>query len=800
MSHFHSNALLGASGNQGYEIQRSLRFNAGDGGFLHRTPSGAGNQKKYTISLWVKRTAFLASALDVSFLGAGDGTTYGISGTGAFGASLNGHVFMRNGGANVGYWDIEFRDPSAWYHFVLAIDTDQSTAANRNRLYVNGVDQGAPSANFGSGASTNINAASIHSIGTFNLPSSLSPFAGYFTNGYLAEYNFVDGSQLGPGSFGETDPVTGAWIPKKYVGTYGTNGFYLNFSDNSGVTATTLGKDSSGNGNNWTPNNFSVTAGTGNDSLEDTPTNNWCTFNPLQKGTITASEGNLKAVGGADYQAIHGTIGLPSSGKFYWEATVNSTSGAVTDQFVGVAGNDTALSGTSPYPQSDTPVLYYIGTGTLTKNGSSVQTGLGAFSADDVIGVAYDADASTVQFYKNGSAVGTAESLPSTTETLFPAYIATTNRFANFNWGQRSFDQTPPTGFKALNTANLPVPTIKNGTEYFNTVLWTGNSAVQAITGVGFQPDFVWGKARSVGYANNLFDVVRGATQSLVSNSTAAEITLTGLTSFDSDGFTLGSNLDLNLTTHTYVAWNWKAGGIPTVPTQGTISSTASVNTEAGFSIVEYTGNSTAGATVGHGLGVAPKMIITKTTSTNLGNWGVYHYGVDPTSPEDYMLNLNLGNGRTNSALWWNDTAPTSTVFTVGTSNDVNGSSDYIAYCFAEIEGYSKFGSYEGNGSTNGTYIYTGFSPAFFLLKDIDRSNTRWILIDSARDPHNYAYHVLSPSGAQAEDASESYWLLDFVSNGVKLRYGADNEFNRSGDTYIYMAFAENPFKYANAR
>ena len=185
MSHFHSNALLGASGNQGYEIQRSLRFNAGDGGFLHRTPSGAGNQKKYTISLWVKRTAFLASALDVSFLGAGDGTTYGISGTGAFGASLNGHVFMRNGGANVGYWDIEFRDPAAWTNFVLAIDTDQSTAANRNRLYVNGVDQGAPSANFGSGASTNINAASIHSIGTFNLPSSLSPFAGYFTKGYL---------------------------------------------------------------------------------------------------------------------------------------------------------------------------------------------------------------------------------------------------------------------------------------------------------------------------------------------------------------------------------------------------------------------------------------------------------------------------------------------------------------------------------------------------------------------------------------------------------------------------------------
>ena len=787
-----NNILAGASGNQGYEIARSLRFNSADGAFLHRTPSGAGNQKKYTISLWVKRTAFLASALDVGFLGAGDGTTYGISGTGGFGASFNGHVFIRNAGSNVGYWDIEFRDPSAWYHFVLAIDTDQSTAANRNRLYVNGVEQDAPSANFGSGTSTSINAASIHSIGTFNLPSSLSPFSGYYTNAYLAEYNFVDGSQLGPGSFGETDPVTGAWVPKRYSGTYGTNGFYLKFADNSGVTATTLGKDSSGNGNNWTPVNFSVTAGTGNDSLEDTPTNNWCTFNPLKKGTITASQGNLKAVGGADYQAIHGTIGLPSSGKFYWEATVNSTSGAVTDQFVGVAGNDTALSGTSPYPQSDTPALYYIGTGTLIKNGTTnVQTGLGAFSADDVIGVAYDADASTVQFYKNGSAVGTAESLPSTTETLFPAYIATTNRFANFNWGQRSFDETPPTGFKALNTANLPVPTVKDGTEYFNTVLWTGNSSTQAITGVGFEPSFVWAKARSVGYAHNLFDAVRGAAKSLVSSSSAAEITLSGLTSFDSDGFSLGSAIDTNLTTHTYVGWNWKAGGSGSANTDGTISSTVSVQAEAGISIGTFSGTGSAGS-IGHGLGISPKWVLIKNRDSST-SWAVYHDAVGANK----QLLLNSTNATSNDTNGF-PSAPTSTVINVGTgaSMDTNQSGSHVFYAFAEVEGYSKFGSYTGNGSSSaGTFVFLPFKPAFVIMKKTSGSDN-WEMKDNTRDSENPVDSSLFPNAASAESTGRN---IDFLSNGFK-HYNANGSTNESGHTYIYMAFAETPFKYATAR
>ena len=802
MSHFHSNVLLGASGNQGYEIKRSLRFNAGDGAFLHRTPSGAGNQKKYTISLWVKRTAFLASLLDVSFLGAGDGTTYGISGTGAFGSSFDGHVFIRNAGSNVGYWDIEFRDPSAWYHFVLAIDTDQSTAANRNRLYVNGVEQGAPSANFGSGTSTSINAASIHSIGTFNLPSSLSPFSGYFTNAYLAEYNFVDGSQLGPGSFGETDSATGAWIPKKYSGAYGTNGFYLNFSDNSGVTATTLGKDSSGNGNNWTPVNLSVTAGTGNDSLEDTPTNNWCTLNPLNRGVDnpTVSDGNLLLSSPSTDHTVVATFGIPSSGKWYWEysktAGANLMSGIIYDPEVVIgSGLSTYLGG------QNNGYSVYAANGQKYTGAIGNQTYMATPPTSTTITVAFDADTNELYFGADGNwgdgsgntnqtfaNAAVAYTVP-TGKTYYPAISFNGgNAFANF--GQRPFDHTPPTGYKALNAANLAVPTIKDGTEYFNTVLWTGNSSTQAITGVGFQPDFVWGKARSVGYAHNLFDAVRGATKSLVSSSTAAEITLSGLTSFDSDGFTLGSNLDLNLTTHTYVAWNWKANGSGSANTDGTISSTVSVNAEAGFSIVSYTGSG-ANATIGHGLGVAPSMMIVKNRDRN-ASWAIYHGSLGATK----VLQFDTNSAFTDSTSW-NNTSPTSSVFTIGTANSVNASTeDIIAYCFAEVEGYSKFGSYTGNGSsTAGTFVSLPFKPAFLIMKKSSGSDN-WEMKDNTRDPENPVDSSLFPSAASAESTGRN---IDFLSNGFK-HYNANGNTNENGQTYIYMAFAEMPFKYANAR
>lgn len=803
MSHFHSNMLLGASGNQGYEIARSLRFNDDDSAYLNFTPGSAGNQKTWTWSAWIKRSGNLGSNQNLfNPIQGGDAFNEAVT---RFDANDRFQVYDSGTLRGNLITNKVFRDVTAWYHIVVALDTTQGTAANRLKVYVNGEQQtDLQTVSYPTQDTTwGWNGAQRHDLGRYAYGSSL-----YF-DGYMAEIHFVDGTAENQYAFGETDSVTGEWIPKKYAGSHGSQGWYLDFSDNSDITATTLGKDSSGNGNNWTPNAFSVSAGTGNDSLEDTPTNNWCTLNALAKGTdATLSNGNLDVAYGssATRTATIATMGM-SSGKWYWEHKVTSHDSEIFG--ITNVSDDSQVSNYPGFSSTGWGIDSYDG----QKYHNSTAASYGsAFATNDVIGCAFDADNGKLWWSKNGTffasgdpAAGTNaaySSLPST--TYYPAVGdggGTGQPTFSINFGQRAFDYTPPTGFKALNTKNLPVPTIKNGTEYMQSVLYTGNATARSITGVGFQPDWTWIKGRTTTSSHTLYDVVRGATKFLSTHNVNAESTdADTLTSFNSDGFSIGADVKVNTNNHTYVAWNWKAGGTATTPTQGTIASTASVNADAGFSIVKYTGNSTAGATVGHGLGVAPKMIITKSSSTNLGNWGVYHYGVDPTSPEDYMLNLNLGNGRTNSNLWWNDTAPTSTVFTVGTSNDVNGSSDYIAYCFAEVEGYSKFGSYEGNGSTDGTFIYTGFSPSFFLLKDIDRNNTRWILMDSVRDPHNYAYHVLAPSSGVGEDTSESYWLLDFVSNGVKLRYGADNEFNRSGDTYIYMAFAESPFKYANAR
>ena len=794
MSHFHSNTLLGASGNQGYEIERSLRFNSGDSAHLTRTPSSASNSTTFTWSAWIKvdsstsnQTLFSATS----------------SGTLQYDFILTNNQLNVYGIETVFVYDKKlsrvFRDPSAWYHLVVAFDTTDSTAEDRIKIYVNGERQTdfATNTNPSASRTTGFNKTVEHSIGGRTNYST-----GQYSNGYQTEINFIDGSQLGPGSFGETDSATGAWIPKKYSGAYGTNGFYLNFSDNSGVTATTLGKDSSGNGNNWTPVNLSVTAGTGNDSLEDTPTNNWCTLNPLNRGVDnpTVSDGNLLLSSPSTDHTVVATFGIPSSGKWYWEysktAGANLMSGIIYDPEVVIgSGLSTYLGG------QNNGYSVYAANGQKYTGAIGNQTYMATPPTSTTITVAFDADTNELYFGADGNwgdgsgntnqtfaNAAVAYTVP-TGKTYYPAISFNGgNAFANF--GQRPFDHTPPTGYKALNAANLPVPTIKDGTEYFNTVLWTGNSSTQAITGVGFQPDFVWGKARSVGYAHNLFDAVRGATKSLVSSSTAAEITLSGLTSFDSDGFTLGSNLDLNLTTHTYVAWNWKANGSGSANTDGTISSTVSVNAEAGFSIVSYTGSG-ANATIGHGLGVAPSMMIVKNRDRN-ASWAIYHGSLGATK----VLQFDTNSAFTDSTSW-NNTSPTSSVFTIGTANSVNASTeDIIAYCFAEVEGYSKFGSYTGNGSsTAGTFVSLPFKPAFLIMKKSSGSDN-WEMKDNTRDPENPVDSSLFPSAASAESTGRN---IDFLSNGFK-HYNANGNTNENGQTYIYMAFAEMPFKYANAR
>ena len=327
---------------------------------------------------------------------------------------------------------------------------------------------------------------------------------------------------------------------------------------------------------------------------------------------------------------------------------------------------------------------------------------------------------------------------------------------------------------------------INKPTDYFNTVLYTGNGGSQSITGVGFQPDWLWIKCRNLAQSHNAYDSIRGITKALYTNATAGEDTYAMMSSFDSDGWSMNGSLDLlNGNGNTYVAWNWLAGGTASSNTDGSITSSVSANTTAGFSIVSYTGTG-ANATVGHGLGVVPKMIIVKRRD-GAADWTVYNSNIGNTN----FLRLNGTLASTSQATYWNNTSPTSSVFTVGSAGDVNTSSGtHIAYCFAEKKGFSKFGSYTGNGSADGTFVYTGFKPAFFLVKAID-SVQDWFIYDNKREPYNLMQTRLRPSTSDAENTNVAYYM-DFLSNGFKL-YTGNAGFNGSGTNYIYMAFAENP-------
>jgi hypothetical protein len=664
-------------------------------------------------------------------------------------------------------------------------------------MYVNGVQITAFSSNTNPSQNADllINSTSAHTIGRDTQQSTNF-------DGYLTEINFVDGQALDPSSFGETNLVTGVWQPKKYAGTYGTNGFYLNFSDNTGATATTIGADYSGNGNNWTPNNISVTAGVTYDSMLDVPTQwadggngrgNYATLNPLMQrwavasATFSNANQTITTSGGSTSFGF-GTIAV-SSGKFYWEATVTAV-GSSTPA-VGVATNEAQST-------VQTNTIVYLSNGQKEVGGSASAYGV-SYTTNDVIGVALDCDGGTVTFYKNNSSQGSISLV--TSANLLPHFQVISNSTFNANFGQRPFAYTPPTGFKALNTLNLPTPTILKGNQYFDATTYTATGTTpQTITNSGgMQPDLVWTKSRSAAFNNVLNDSVRGAQFYLFSNLTNAEVNdSTYLTSFNSNGFSLGTGNFTNGTT--MVAWQWKANGTPAVTnTAGSITSTVSAGATQGFSVVTYTGNGSSSATVGHGLGVVPAMVITKPRSAS-GDWFVAH-----TSLGNGNLILNQTLQSYNPATQFSGgglaTLNSSTTFGfaagsggVGNAN-ANGTT-YVAYCFSAVAGFSAFGSYTGNGSTDGTFVYTGFRPEFVMMKRTD-STSGWNMQDAARSPSNVVNETLQANQSLSESTLGSY-PIDFLSNGFKLRN--TSEFNGNGATYIYAAFAENPLKYSLAR
>ena len=932
------------AGKRAYAVDRSLRFNRADSTYVSRSVSSTGNRRVWTVSFWMKFCEVLGNSSQRIWSndsGNGSGDILKIEFDSGADSNRRLSVIDNNhAGSGIRFvGERRFRDPSAWYHIVLAVDTTQATATNRVKIYVNNEQI----SDWRSGSEHNHPPNQNYDT-CVNLSGKSNTWGRSFTfgnssadhfDGYLTEINFIDGFQYDPSYFGETDVTTGQWNPKKYVGSYGTNGYYLNFSDNSGTTATTLGKDSSGNGNNFTPNNFSVAAGAGNDSVSDTPTNNFCTFNPLKKNIstpVTYTEGNLQynGVSGNNYCRSSTTISV-SSGKWYAEFKMVSGYSA-TDPTLRIG----IITSSAGHRDSNNDGLYYENTnnavsvnygagGAIYVSNTSQITGLATYTNNDVLGIALDLDNDKFFVSKNGTffSNGTGTQDPAAgTNPLYSGGVITSRKSEGFeisfqgysdkvvtaDFGQQGFAYTPPAGFKAICTANLPDPTILLPNKHFDTKLYTGNAGTQTIDELNFAPDWVWIKSRSSAINHVAWDTVRGATLRVGPNQTNAEGTsANGLSAFTSDGYTLGDMANVNGSGLSMVAWNWNAGdtdgktytvkvvsdsgnkyrfddygtsavtldlaeggtyifdqsdisnathplrfytaadktggeyttGVTTAGTpgasgaytqivvaasaptlyyqcsahagmggqintnstlgssnfNGNIQSVVKANTTAGFSITTYTGTGSS-TTVGHGLGVKPDVIIIKCRS-NTDNWMVYHNqkneGVDP---EDYYLELNSTSAGPNSTVMLNDTAPTSTSVTIGSDNSVNGSSrTYVMYSFSGVTEYSKFGSYIGNGNADGAFIFTGFRPAWVMVKRTDASND-WPISDNKRSSFNLVDKALYADLSNSESTANRY---DFLSNGFKIRNNL-NESNASGGSYIYLAFAESPFKNARAR
>ena len=796
---FQNDIIAGASGaGGGYTIDQSIRFNDDDTAYLTRTPSSNGNRQTFTWSGWVKIGA--GAIASNSYLLA---TTGGGNDSGYFTFYINQTYNSLNLTGYNTVWKRTaqvFRDPSAWYHIVIRVDSTNATADDRIRIYVNGEQvtsfqtSSNPALNHNFGINTTSNTTYLFSEST----QAGGPTSDKCWDGYGAEINFVDGQALAPADFGETND-DGMWVPKAYAGTYGTNGFYLKGQDSSN-----LGDDSSGNGNDFTSSGL-----TSDDQVSDSPTLNFPVISPIDYQTgsnVTISNGNLtfqNANSGSANDA-RATFAV-SSGKWYWEVEADSLGqSGVGREFIGVVSPEWPLgtgSAGSNFSQDSTGYAYNtvgqkINSGSASSYGSSL-------SAGDIVGVALDLDNGKIWWSVNGTfqasgdpAAGTNEAYSGLSGTFAPAFavdygVATSRLIANF--GQTGgLTYTPPTGFSQIDSSTLPEPTITDGSAYFQTSLYTGTGSSLAVNQSGnsvFQPDFVWIKKRSGTDRHELEDAVRGATNRLSSDRTDAEDT-GGLTSFDSDGFTVdglyGSSGESGFT---YAAWQWLAANGTASNTDGSITSTVSVNTTAGFSIVSYSGAGVI-ATVGHGLGAVPGFfVVKKRTSGTCDYWPAWH----PALTLSYIALSNNYMEQGSDPSVFNNTDPTSTSFTVGqgaNSVNTNGSgSDYIAYCFAEVEGFSRISSYTGNGSADGPFMYCGFRPAWIMIRRYT-SNGAWTIFDNQREGYNVDNDELVANTTAAETTTD---YVDILSNGFKLR-STDADVNTSGGGYIFMAFAEHPF------
>ena len=801
-------SLLGSL-RRGNFVTNSLRFRSSASAYLNRTPSVAGNRNTWTWSGWVKRGT-LGTNQSI-FVGYSSSVVYAYL---QFNSLDQIRYSSTGSGANL-ITTAVYRDPSAWYHVVFSYDDTQATASNRLKLYVNGqqitsfATASYPSLNF----SDYINSNNVHNIARF-------PDGTIYFDGYLTDVNFIDGQALTPASFGAIDSSTGVWAPRPYSGTYGTNGFYLKFGNTSSVAA--LGTDSSGNNNTWTVNNVSLTAGATYDSMIDVPVNyadggngrgNYAVLNPL-KSTASISNANLSTVNAASagYYASFSTASL-ESGKYYWEITAADDGVNARYSGFGIADPSVAL------PSIGTVIANTIGNNSrgwlqtvksstsvystaLLNNGSSINTtARSTTTGTRIFMVAYDADTGKCWmgyegvWWSGDPAAGTTQYFTAAAPMMpvFQPYNDGSNSsiITAVNFGQRPFAYTPPAGFRALNTNNLPTPSIVNGANFMAATTYTGNAAARslsnAVNSVSFQPDLVWIKSRTPGATSHaLFDSARGTTKYLSSNTTTGETTLAqSLTAFGADGFSLGTDTTLvNANANSYVAWQWKE------------------SITAGLDVVTYSGTLTTGGTVAinHNLGVAPSLVISKSltpTGADVGSWFVWHASAGTGN----FLRLNTTDQANSISASGGGTmiAPTSSVFYTPYISGANASgNNYVAYCFAQIAGFSRFGSYTGNGLADGPFVFCGFRPRWVMIKRTDAGND-WVILDTSRNTYNFADSILWADLANVETSGTATTSIDCLSNGFKSR-GAGSSVNATNGTYIFAAFAEVPSKYALAR
>ena len=858
---FSSEAWLANPGANFYNgvIGQSLRLSVGSNYKLDRqmvTPTSV-TGTICTASWWMKKSAH---GTVQSFIQCRDNQASGNynaywSYDSGFGANDHHAFFNEVDSINVGTNTtvMPYRDPSGWYHVVIRYDSTQSTASDRIRIYKNGTLQNStfttttyPSQN---AVNTFWNNAGEHLILFGNGEDSGDSF-----DGYIAEVNWVDGLSLAPESFGELK--NGVWIPVEYTGSYGLNGSRYTFSDSSDI-----GADSSGVGNHLDRVSNLSASDVVPDSPENnfcTLNSVGRRYGHSYSGTF--SEGNLKFASSGNSSMAFGTMAInqiASQGGVYFEIRLDSQDTSRT--YVGLVGDDGANNKNSnsngasySFPikallrpsAPDGSMGAYFGTSTSVSMDLSSHNS--NYSNGDVVGVAILSDGKTF-FHKNGTYLddssgnvgnpSTGANPIGTIDLTLGDWVAHVGYNSTFsiNFGQDGtfsgqetsggnqdgngigdFMFAVPTNCFAICSSNMAEPTIgpNSGTneqsdDYFTTYLWTGNgSNPRAFTDVGFQADWIWVKKRSGSGTNHhlLADSARGDGKTMLGNEPNQETTndANGTVSdtTTSGGFTVNAGSTsaemVNDNNDTYVAWLWKAnGGTATATISESGDNPAAVvqaNPKAGFSIITYTGTGDAG-TIAHGLGAVPTWMLIKNRDQN-DSWAVYHGG-NTSAPATQYLKLDTNAVTADKSGWWDDTAPTLSVFTVHDQHMVNANGEnYVAYVFADVEGFSKMGSYISNQNTDGTFIYLGFRPKFVIVK---RTNATyyWMMYDSERDTSNVMNTTLFANESNLESASD---LIDFVSNGIKLRTTGNSFNGGAGSTFIYMAWAEMPFKYSLAR